>query len=153
MKGDAVMSMLMRKVNILSRCQSQYKADRLRAGGLNPWHYNYVIPICRHPGQSQEQLARRVCIDKSNVTRHLARLEELGYVERRVSGADRRVTLVYPTEKLTDLLPEVRRVNQEWNDYILEGLEPGEAERFEATLLKITRRAQEYVNSKDEIEE
>ena len=147
------MSMLMRKINILSRCQSVYKADRLHRGELCPWHYNYVIPICRHPGQSQEQLARRVCVDKCNVTRHLARLEELGYVERQVSPSDRRVTLVYPTEKLTALLPEVRQVNQEWTDYILEGMDPEEVERFEATLLKITRRAQEYVKSKDEIEE
>lgn len=147
------MSKLMRKINILSRCQAIYKADRLHRGDLCPWHYNYVLPICHHPGQSQEQLARRVCVDKCNVTRHLARLEELGYVERRTSEADRRVTLVYPTEKLTALMPEVRKVNEEWTDYILEGLSPEEVERFEATLLKITRRAKEYVNSKDEIEE
>lgn len=147
------MSLLMRKVNILSRCQTIYRADRLREAGLCSWHYNYVIPVCRHPGQSQEELARRVCIDKCNVTRHLARLEELGYVERRASQADKRRTLVYPTEKMTALLPEVRRINQEWNDYLLEGMTPEEVERLDAALLKIARRAKEYVNSKDEIEE
>lgn len=147
------MSLLMRKVNILSRCQAVYKADRLRGTGLCAWHYNYVIPICRHPGQSQEELARRVCVDKCNVTRHLAKLEEMGYVERRASETDKRRTLVYPTEKMETLLPEVRRIDREWNDYILEGLTPEEAERLDAALLKIARRAKEYVNSKDEIEE
>ena len=143
---------IMRMVNVLSRCQGIYKADRLKEEGLWPWHYNYVIPVCRNPGMSQEQLARHVCVDKCNVTRHLAKLEESGYVERRPSESDKRVTLVYPTQKMEDLLPKVRQINQEWTGYILDGLSQEEVEQFQATLLKIAQRAKEYVNSKDEIE-
>ena len=146
------MSKLMRMVNILSRCQALYRADRLREGDLCSWHYNYVMPICHHPGMSQEQLARHVCVDKCNVTRHLAKLEEEGYVERRPSQTDKRVTLVYPTQRLEELIPKVRQINQEWADYILDGLSVDEVEQLEATLLKIARRAKEYVNSKDELE-
>lgn len=147
------MSKLMRMVNILSRCQALYRADRLRDEELCSWHYNYVLPVCRHPGMSQEQLARHVCMDKSNVTRHLSRLEEKGYVERRPSETDKRVTLVYPTGRLEDMIPKVRQINQDWSDYILDGLSAEEIERLEATLLKIARRAKEYVNSKDELDE
>ena len=100
----------------------------------------------------QEKLARHVCMDKCNVTRHLAKLEEGGYVERRSSETDRRVTLVYPTDKLEELVPTIREINQEWTNYVMEGLSEEEIAQFEATLLKIARRAKEYVNSKDEIE-
>lgn len=146
------MPKIMRMVNILSRCQGLYKADCLKGEELCAWHYNYVMPICHHPGMSQEQLARHVCVDKCNVTRHLAKLEEKGYVERRPGESDKRVMLVYPTKKMEDMVPRVREINRAWNDYILEGLSPEEVEQFEATLLKIARRAKEYVNSKDEIE-
>lgn len=145
------MPSIMRMVNILSRCQALYKAERLRGEELSPVCYNYVLPVCHHPGMSQEQLARHVCVDKCSVTRHLSRLEEGGYVERRPSETDKRATLVYPTGKLEDMLPKVREVNREWSDYILEGLSEEEIRQFEETLLKIARRAKEYVNSKDEI--
>ena len=144
---------MMRMVNILSRCHAMYRADRLRENELNPGFYNYVLPIHFNPGMSQEQLTRHVCLDKCNVTRHLARLEEGGYVERRSSETDKRVMLVYPTDKLEELVPTVREINHEWTDYLLEGLSEEEVEQFSSTLLKIARRAKEYVNSKDVIEE
>jgi DNA-binding MarR family transcriptional regulator len=62
------------------------------------------------------------------------------------------VTLVYPTDKLEELVPTIREINQEWTNYVMEGLSEEEIAQFEATLLKIARRAKEYVNSKDEIE-
>ena len=146
------MSRFMRLVNIISRCQAMYRADRLRSEALFPWHYNYVMPICFHPGLSQEQLARHVCMDKSNVTRHLAKLEEMGFVTRRPSEEDKRVTLVYPTPLLEEMLPKVRQINKEWSDYILDGFSEEEIGQLEEIMLKIARRAKEYVNSKDELE-
>jgi DNA-binding MarR family transcriptional regulator len=146
------MSQITRKLSILGRCQLTFRANHLRESGLFPPHYNYVIPICRNPGLSQEQLARRVYFDKYNVTRHLNKLEENGFVERRPSEADKRVMLVYPTQKMLDLLPRVRQCIEEWDALIFEGLSAEELEQFDATLTKITQRAQEYVNSKDVIE-
>lgn len=146
------MSQITRQLSILARCQLMYRANRLRESGLLPPHYNYVIPICRNPGLSQEQLARRVYFDKYNVTRHLNKLEEHGYVERRPSDNDKRVMLVYPTQKMLELLPQVRQCIDEWDTLLFDSLSEEELEQFNATLLKITRRAQEYVNSKDVIE-
>ena len=146
------MAKFMRLVNILSRCHSLYRADRLREETLYPWHYNYVIPVCLHPGMSQEQLARHVCADKCNVTRHLSRLEEMGYIQRRPSEQDKRATLVYPTPMMEEMLPKVRQINREWSEYILDGLTDEEIGQLEDTLLKIARRAKEYVNSKDELD-
>lgn len=145
------MSKITRQINIISRCQALFRAGRLRDSEICALN-NYVIPICRNPGLSQEQLARRVYLDKYNVTRHLAKLEQMGYVDRSPSDSDKRITLVYPTEKMLALLPAIRQTIGEWDSYLFEGLEPEELEQFEATLLKITQRAQEYVNSKDVIE-
>ena len=146
------MSTIMRKANILSRCESIYRTDRLKEANLCGFHHSYILAICHSPGLSQEQLARRVCFSKSNVTRHLAHLENQGYVERRPSDSDKRVVLVFPTEKMLAILPQVRHIVEEWNAYLVEDLSPEEVEQFQSTLLKITLRAKEYVNSKDELE-
>ena len=58
----------------------------------------------------------------------------------------------FDPEKLEELVPTVREINREWTDYLLDGLSEEEVAQFEATLLKIARRAKEYVNSKDVID-
>ena len=86
------------------------------------------------------------------MTRHLARLEREGYVERRPDEADKRQMLVYPTQKLLELVPDLRQSIQEWDAYLFSDISPEELEQFNDTLLKITQRAQEYVNSKDVVD-
>ena len=85
------MPTIMRQINVISRCEGLYRTDKLRGAELGACHHSYVLAVCRTPGISQEELARSICINKSNVTRHLAYLEEHGYVERRQSESDRRV--------------------------------------------------------------
>lgn len=146
------MSQSTRRINILSRCQSMFRTFRLRDSGLGAPYHNYVLPICNTPGMSQEQLARRVCMDKYNVTRHLARLEKDGYVERRPDEEDKRQMLVYPTQKMLALVPILRESIREWDELLFGDMPPEELEQFNDTLLKITQRAQEYVNSKDVVD-
>ena len=145
------MSKITRQINVISRCQSLFRSSRLRNHEIYPFN-NYIFPICHTPGLSQEQVARRVYLDKYNVTRHLAKLEQMGYVERRPSESDKRIMLVFPTEKLRSLLPEMRSIITEWDTYLFEGLSQEELDQFDATLSKITQRAKEYVNSKDVID-
>ena len=135
-----------RNINIISRCAHAYRADSLEGSGLGPSHYFYILIACGSPGISQDQIAKRLYINKSSVTRAIAALEENGFVERRPSEEDKRVIQIYPTQKATDLLPEVRRIARAWNDVLLDELEEEEREQFLSTLEKITGRAQSYVD-------
>ena len=121
-----------------------FRSDKLKDTGLGACHHSYILAVCRNPGISQDELAREICINKSNVTRHLAALEESGYVERKPSEQDKRVTLVFPTEKALDILPTVRSVIREWNEYLTEGMDEEELERFALTLSRIAERARQY---------
>ncbi len=143
------MPKFMKNINIIGRCAGMYRTDRLKDTGLGPCHHSYILAICREPGISQDQLAKNICINKSNVTRHLATLEENGYVERRASDEDKRVTLVYPTQKALDVLPTVREVIREWNAYLTEGMDQEELERFAAILSKIADRARDYAQERE----
>lgn len=93
------MPSLMRYINVISRCGAVWRGDKLKDTDIGAAHTSYILTVCRHPGISQDKIAKRTYINKSNVTRNLAYLESCGYVERRQSETDKRVVEVYPTEK------------------------------------------------------
>ena len=87
-----------------------YRTERLANTELGACHFPYILTLARNPGITQDTLAKMVYINKSNVTRALLYLEQHGFVERKQSETDRRVLLVYPTQKAMDILPEIRRI-------------------------------------------
>ncbi len=133
---------------MLSRCEGVYRTDHMPIEGLSACHHSYVLAICNHPGMPQESLVQHICINKSNVARHLAQLEKSGYVRREVSTEDRRATLVYPTEKMLAILPEVRRVTMDWNKYLAADLTEAEFEQFQSLLERLASRATAYMQER-----
>lgn len=143
------MPSITRYINVISRCGSMYRNERLKESDLGPSHHTYLFTICRTPGISQEQLAKKIYINKSNVTRTLTVLEKNGYIERRPSETDKRVTLVYPTQKAQDTLPLLREIMHDWNTMIAEDFTEEELEQFRSMLARIADRATGYANEID----
>ena len=59
----------------------------------------YVLRICEVPGITQDQFNSLFYINPSNITRSVAALEKMGYLERRPNEKDKRTCCLYPTEK------------------------------------------------------
>lgn len=144
------MPALMWLLNTVSRCASLYHSDRLSDTDLKPPHARCVMAVCRHPGFSQDQLARHLCLDKSQIARHLAYLEEHGYVTRS-PGADKRVLLVYPTPKAEQILPAIREVFRDWNEWLIAGFTPEEQELFSSLMERAKDRAVSYVQGGEDL--
>ena len=72
------MTSFMRQINVISRCATMFRANKYKEKGLGigAGHSSYIMILCRRPGISQDALAKRICVNKSNVTRHLAQLEK-----------------------------------------------------------------------------
>ncbi len=143
------MHKLMRRINAISRCAALFRTERYKDSELYQNHNTYIITICKNPGLTQEQLASRIYINKSNVARQLAHLEQHGFIERRQLEKDKRVLLVYPTEKAQDILPFVMDINREWNEYITEGFTEEELDQFTLMLDKVEQRAKSYFTTKE----
>ena len=143
------MATIMRKVNILSRAEGVFRNDMLKDSSLSPCHHSYILAISKNPGMTQDELAGHICVNKSGVTRTLAQLEGLGYVERRVCEADKRVMRVYPTELMLEVLPRVVDIVHLWNDYLNEALTEDEAETLSRLLDKVSSRARDYVITRE----
>ena len=133
-------------IKVIARAGEAFNRHAFSELGLGAGHADYIRTICRNAGITQEELTRHIGIDKSNVARTLVILEKNGYVERRQSEEDKRVMLVYPTEKAYEVLPRVREVVRSWNSFLTEDFTPEEMEQFNSMLERITRKATEAVN-------
>lgn len=149
MNGGRKMSKFMKMLNNVSRSQAIYRYSRISAEDLQSGHYAFVLAICREPGRSQEELARELCINKSTVTRNLNYLEESGYVSRASLPNDRRQLAVYPTEKMLDILPEVRAVSKEWMTLLSEGIPEDELAVFNSVLERMETRARDMIEGQE----
>ena len=103
----------------------------------------YIPEICAAPGITQDQLALRLHVNRSNVTRQLAMLEENGFVLRRRSESDRRAVEVYPTQKAEETLSAVRAVYRSWREKLFYDLTSEERDRLESLLERLARRAED----------
>ena len=68
-------------------------------------------------------------------------LENSGFIERRQSEDDRRVLLIYPTQKAIDVRPAILEKLVEWNDYLLEGFNEDELQQLDDMMEKILEKA------------
>lgn len=141
-----------KKIGVLERCAIDYRNKKLSDIGLSGCNYNYIICVCKNPGISQEEIVKRIYVNKSNVARNLKVLENDGFIYKKVSDLDKRINMIYPTEKALNALPKIREVIRGWNDIILNGLSNEEVNVLE-NILEILVNNATYYFSKEYIEE
>ena len=139
------MAHIIRDLTYIARCGSHYRNEKLEPLGISGRQAGSLLAICHDPGISQEQLGKRVVLNKSNITRQLASLEEKGLVKRTVSPTDKRVLQLYPTELTQQLLPQIRQVYRNWREYLLADMTPEEQALLESLLVRIKSRAYQWL--------
>lgn len=142
------MSQIIRDIIEIARCSVQYRGDQLAPMGLKSCHASYLMEICATPGISQDGLARKICLNKSNVARQAAILEEDGFIIRKPSEADKRVMELYPTEKTLALMPQISQVLKCWESCIGDSLTEDERELLSSLLAKMKERSVRYMEDR-----
>lgn len=145
MKGSDHMHPFMRQISITYRCAMRFRENELADTGLAGCQTPYLTTLYRQPGISQEEMARSLNVNKSSVTRQLAALEEKGYVRREPSATDKRILLVYPTDKALELKDRLFRCYGDWNSYLTQDFTEEEKEMLSALMVRIAKRAEDYV--------
>lgn len=146
--GGNNMPSVMRRINVISRCQALYRGERL-SGELSESQQVFVICISKNPGMSQEELSRRLCFNKSTVARNVAYLEDMGYLTRITDGSDKRIQRIYPTKKMLDTLPRVKEIAREWNSLITGGISEEELAVFTSVLERMESKARRLLQGED----
>ena len=138
----------MRCISRTARCSQLYRSERLAEVGLNGGQYVYISNVCRNPGISQEQMSRQILINKSNVARQLASLEQNGFVRREPDAKDRRVMRVYPTERAMEVYPYIQQVLADWRHYLTENFTDEEREQLDSLLERVLEKAAAYADKR-----
>ena len=139
---------LMHHITDIARCAALYRQEELACLGLKSCHSSYIDAVCTCPGITQDQLARRIFINKSNVARQLVILEEDGYVERRPSPDDKRAIQVFPTQKARDAMPEIIRIFRVWESFVAQDLSEEERKALAAMLEKMKSRSADWMEKR-----
>ena len=87
--------------------------EECRAHDLTPVQYAALVAIHTHPGIDATRLSAVIAFDRSTLVNVIERLETKGYIERKPSGEDKRVKLLYLTRAggalLREIVPSVDR--------------------------------------------
>lgn len=141
------MSQIIRDITEITRCGSQYRSENLAPLGLKACHASYLTEICACPGISQDRLAQRICINKSNVARQIAVLEEGAFVTRVPAQEDKRVMRLYPTQKTLELLPQITALLDAWEARLSQDFTPQELELLADLLARMKAKAADWMEA------
>jgi DNA-binding MarR family transcriptional regulator len=97
----------------ISKAHRGCAGDALAGVGLYPGQEMFLLQLWDHNGMTLSQLAEKMCVQPSTITKMLARMEKAGLVERRMDAEDSRVSRVYLTEQSQYLQ---NAVEQAWDN-------------------------------------
>ena len=141
------MARITRWISISERCSMLYRMQAFKDLGLPACQHMYIYYLCNHPeGIKQDELAYKVYVNKSNVTRNIKSLEENGFVKRIVDNEDKRAYKVYPTDKAFNILPIIKGKMSYFNEVLCEGLSEEEVNKLNDLLIKVANNASNFID-------
>jgi DNA-binding MarR family transcriptional regulator len=134
------MSQFSSNFNAVDRYLRRYRREYMAPLGLRGIHARLFMAICRTPGCSQDQLAKRMWFDKSTIARQMELLESKGFITRQPSEKDKRVLCVYPTQQMLDFQPGLHAAMEQWEQTLLQDLTEEEKDQLNSLLARVRDR-------------
>ena len=78
--------------------------------GLSAAQWRLLVHVVKAEGVPQARLAELLEIEPISVSRLVDRMEEAGWIERRQDASDRRVRMIFPTDKSREIYGEIKSV-------------------------------------------
>lgn len=109
--------------------------------GITFEQWTVLNVLYAEPGLIQSEIAQRTYKDKTNVTRILDVLSKDGYIIRKNSKIDRRISCIYLTDAaqkmFEDLIPYIEEVNEQ----LRKGISDDELNLFYSVLERLCKNA------------
>ncbi len=113
-----------------------FVAECLKDKDLDVGQFFFLRFVVKNDGETQEQIARNILLDKATVSKGIKRLVQLGYVSKKVNPDDKREFKIFATEKARMLIPELDSIYNEVYDKLHHNLDKDEIVQLQS-LLKI----------------
>lgn len=128
---------LINKVNFLSGRIFNKLMKEHKNLDINHAQGKILFVISRYKELSINDLCKELSLSKSTLTSMLDRLEDKGYILKRASEKDKRITLISNTKKADESIDIFNDVITKMNSKFYNGFEEEDIKRFENYLEKI----------------
>ena len=116
----------------ISRLSVRHVGGEMGRMGYGPGQFFLLAELYEEEGLSQDELSRRVGVDKSNTSRALAKLETFGLIRRKTDPENHKIKKVFLRSKAWVIRDQFKKIQAQWNAELLRGL----TEKEKAALLK-----------------
>lgn len=128
---------LTKYVSVSYRRTQIYYTEKLKNLGISSGQFMYIVCICENVGQTQDELSKRLIIDKSTVAKVLSQLEANGYIKKTINSNDMRSFNIFPTDRAIAIYPRILEIKDEWHSKMMENLSEIECDVFEKIAEKV----------------
>ncbi len=133
---------------IISKHANVFLDSKLELFELCSGHRIFIKKIYENPGITRDSIKNIAHVHPSNTTRAIDYLEEKGYITKTLKEEDKRICLLYPTEKLKEVYDVLIEAENEWTNIITEGLSEEELEMYKKFLTLSTELSAKYIHKK-----
>ena len=98
----------LRSLSILYRKSHIWLSEGCAPCGLTAAQAVVILVVCDHGALTQDEITKRLSLDKSVIAKTVARLEETGFLSRRTTPTDTRTYDIHPTEKARAVYPALQ---------------------------------------------
>ena len=113
-------------------------------GDLNTAQGRIIFSLWQRDNMPITELARKTALGKTSLTSMLERLEQSGYIVRKMDGQDKRKTIIALSEKSRSLEKRYSDVSKEMTSLFYDGLTENQIDDFENTLKHILSNLVKY---------
>jgi DNA-binding MarR family transcriptional regulator len=122
----------------LYKDHDQFVDNLLADYNLNHSEANLLVYLYKDgDGISQNKLKENLGVDKATISRGIYSLIEKNYLKKKRSPDDRRVNLIYLTDKAQVIREEINDIYQQWFQIFIKEIGEKEAQRVLDTLEKM----------------
>ncbi|MCM3784562.1 MarR family transcriptional regulator [Neobacillus mesonae] len=132
---------ILREVGMIARALDSISNIEFKEYGLTKGQYLYVIRIVENPGIIQEKVAEMIKVDRTTAARAIKKLESEGFIEKQDDRYNKKIKMLFPTEKGKEIYPFIKRENDYSNRVALSGLSESETE----TIFNLLQRVRKNV--------
>lgn len=134
-----------RYVSILDRLMKMYYEHALSGFEIGWGQQFYVEYLYDHPGASAQEMAACIRVDKATLTKVIKRLEELDYIRTDRSVKDKRVKLLYLTEKAVPAAKRIKEIHRSFYDALCTDIASSDIRAVERTLAHMTENLNQKI--------
>lgn len=127
------------KVNQLGRCFNKKLNEKITPLGLHASQWGIILYLNEKKDCTQVEISQYLNVEAPTVTRTLARLEDMGLVERNISANDKREKHISLTSKAEEMFGQWFEASEELELEAAREISEAELKTFSAVLEKMMK--------------